>query len=429
MLRFIGLLALVASCVKGNPDFDPTPAVEGGKLVVPGCGYEIETRLGAEAPRPGLPLAGPDPTPRQIHLSFVGDPRTSMVVQWRTADDLTLATTIRYAEGAELPVEQLTETATGITFAYEATGSEKPRMHQAHLCNLRPGTAYSYQVGSEGYFSDVYTFRTAPDVDAHPDAEVVVGVLGDSRSGYEVWAQLSEQLRARTPDLVLFTGDAVLLGITQYEWDEFYSRAEPLLARVPLISVNGNHEGNAVNFYSQLAMPGDQETFGFDYGHAHVTIANDSPTDPTTIGTAVRDAIAKDFAASATARWKLLAHHRPMWSAGMRHGSNLELQQAWQPLVDEHAIDLVLNGHEHHYEVTKPLRGQTVQATNADGTVYIVAGGAGAEPYDNGTQFFTQYSEKTHSAATLRIRRDSLVFEAFRPDGTAIATGFSKTKP
>jgi hypothetical protein len=58
-----------------------------------------------------------------------------------------------------------------------------------------------------------------------------------------------------------------------------------------------------------------------------------------------------------------------------------------------------------------------------------VAGGAGAELYGNGTGFWTQYSEKTHNAAIVRVRRDQLTFEAYRPDGTVIPGGFTKTKP
>jgi hypothetical protein len=45
--------------------------------------------------------------------------------------------------------------------------------------------------------------------------------------------------------------------------------------------------------------------------------------------------------------------------------------------------------------------------------------------------FHTAYSESTHSASTLRVRRDLLELEAFRPDGSMIdAAGarFTKTK-
>jgi len=421
---------LAGGCVKGNPDEGDTTFTDtGGSLAIEGCGYSVTTRLGAAPPRKATSSVGADPTPRLVHLGFIGDPKTSMVVQWRTMDETTEATVIRWAQGANLTADQLAETSTGIVFGYRATGTIIYQVHQAHLCGLTPGTAYSYQVGAEGHFSPVYTFRTAPDVTANPATEVVIGFLGDSRDGYDVWSDLVALVQQESPDLILFSGDAVTVGITQFEWEEFFGRAEPLFARVPIISAHGNHEVNAVNYYAQFAMPGDQETFGFDYGHAHITVANDTPEDIASIAGAFREAIATDFEASKNARWKLFMHHQPMWSASTRHGSAITLQEAWEPLVDQYHVDLVLNGHDHDYEVTKPLFNKQVQTSNADGTVYVVSGGAGADLYDNGTGFWTEYSEKTHSGTTLRVRRDSLVMEAFRADGSPIPTGFSKTKP
>ena len=434
-----GLLAATAllGCVKGNPDtVDETFNDSGGTVEVPGCGYSVTTRVGAEAPAPGTAAVGTDPTPRQVHLGFIGDPRTSMVAQWRTVDDTTKCTEIRWAKGADLAPEALTETGPGLTFGFRATGMKTYQMHQGHMCGLEPGTSYSYQVGSKDHFSPVYTFRTAPDVAANPDAEVLIGDLGDSRDGYDVWSMLVEQLRARTPDLILFSGDAVTIGLTQLEWEEFFDRAEPLFARVPVIPAHGNHELNAVNYYAQFAMPGDQETFGFDYGYAHITVANDTPDDIGKIAGQFHDAIAADFAASTSARWKLFMHHQPIWSASTRHGSSTYLLDAWGPLIDQYQIDLVLNGHDHDYEVSRPLRGSQVQASNQAGTVYVVMGGAGAELYGNGTGFWTEYSEMTYAAGMLRVSRNSLVLDSFRQDGTPITctacaypTGFSKTKP
>lgn len=427
-MRAAMIVLLVAAC--GDDGANPLPAFsdEGGVLEVPGCGYSVTTRTGAEPPRLATNFAGPDPTPRHVHLGLMTDPKTSIVAQWRTVDDTTRATTMRYGVGANLSESELTQTVEGIEFAYASLGSEYPRIHQVHLCDLTPGTAYSYQVGSPGYYSPVYTFRTAPDVVANPDAEVVIGFVGDSRGGYDIWSQLVGLLQQRMPDLMLYSGDAVTIGISQDEWEPFLERGEPLFARAPIVIAHGNHEVNAINFYSQFAMPGDQETFGFDYGHAHITVANDTPVAFSEIGGKIRDAIQADFAASTNARWKMLMHHQPMWSAS-NHGSNLTLQAMWGPLVDQHAIDLVLNGHEHEYEVTKPLRGGEVQASNADGTVYVIAGGAGAPQYANGTDFWTEYSEQTYGASVIRVRRDQMVLEAFRQDDTAIPVGFSKTKP
>ena len=428
-------LALVPACVKGNPIADDGELVaNGGTFHVADCNYDVTTRDGAEAPKAGSAVFGTDPTPRFVHLGIVGDPKTSIVAQWRTGDETTRATQLRFAKGANLAASDLTETRTGIEFAYRSTGAEVPRMHQVHLCGLEPGTAYSYQVGGTDLagatkFSPVYTFRTAPDIVAHPDAEVVFGFVGDSRGGYDVWQMLIDQLQTRSPDLILFSGDAVTIGLTQYEWEDFFGRAEPLFARGPMISAHGNHEVNAVNYYSQIALPGDQENFGIDYGFAHITVANDTPDDVAKLTGAYHDAISQDFSRSDSARWKLFMHHQPMFSASTRHGPSMTLQQAWLPLIDAHHIDLVLNGHDHDYEVSKPMIAAQVQPSPAGSTVFVVAGGAGAELYDNGSDFWTQYSEKTYSAAILHVRRDQLTMDAFRQDGTPIPTGFSKTKP
>lgn len=437
-----GVIAIALS-VLGCGDNDSTDAGNaafvgnGGSLAIADCGYSVTTRLGAEAPRLSGDSFGTDPTPRFVHLGIVGDPKTSIVAQWRTADETTRATAIRFAEGADLPAAELTQTKPGIEFGYRGAGSDIVRMHQAHLCGLKPGTAYSYQVGAidrtgTEHFSPVYTFRTAPDVTAQPDGEVVFGFVGDCRGGYDIWQQLTAQIKARMPDLILFSGDAVTFGIAQSEWDEFLGRAEPLFARVPVIATNGNHENNAVNYYSQFALPGDQQNFGLDYGYAHITVGNDTPEDGASIAGAFRDAIAADFEASKSARWKMFMHHQPMFSASTRHGSNETLQAAWLPIVDQYGIDLVLNGHEHNYELTKPLVNGQPQPTSDNATTFVIAGGAGAELYPNGTQAWTRYSESSYTAAMIRVSKAMLSLAPFHHDGTPITdplASFMKLKP
>ena len=57
---------------------------------------------------------------------------------------------------------------------------------------LVPGLAGLHVVGAD-------TFRTAPDIIANPDAEVVVAIAGDSRDGFDVWGQLGPASRADAP--------------------------------------------------------------------------------------------------------------------------------------------------------------------------------------------------------------------------------------
>ena len=395
----------------GTPVDDPRI---GGTLALPApCGYTVTTRDGATAPTMGSPMMGPDPTPFAIHLGLTTaqSPSTSMAIVWRTKDETTLATTVQFGVGAATDKQ-----VDGFTFVYDTAQSGTIRIHEVDLCGLTPGTTYSYRVAS----SPTFQFHTAPDP-ALKSASVVVAVLGDSRTNYPQWGATLTALEGITsPDLVLFSGDAITLGLVQSEWDEWFRQAAPLLNHVPLVAAQGNHEINAINYYSQLAMPGNRENYGFDYGALHVTVVNDTPLGGLAEVTSTQAHFLDSDLTAATAPWKVVMHHEPIWSSAVAHGSNKDLLAAWGPIIDSHKVDLVLNGHDHNYERTQPMRGMTPGATNADGTVYLIAGSAGAYLYDNGTSFFTAYSEKTFNFAILRATAHAIDIKAFRPDGTVI---------
>ena len=420
------LLALTAAaaaggCVKGSPlDDDPLPPLEGGRVTPAGCAYESVTGLGAEAPALGADERGLDPSVRLVHLGFIGDPRTSMVVSWRTRDDVTTAGRVRYGQDGMLDHE-----APGYTFRYQTglggVGEILVRVHEAHLCGLEPDTAYDYQVVSDdNHVSPVYRFRTAPDLARTPDATVSITSVGDSRDGYTVWADLVDQIRMRAPDLLLFSGDAVTFGTLQNEWEDFFAAGEPLFATTPVVSTHGNHDLNSVNYFSQFTMPGDEANFAFDYGAAHITVLNDSPLLTADLTGPIAQFLDDDLTAHAAAPWKLVTHHRPAYSASLNHGSDTTLQESWVPIFDRHRVDLVLNGHDHDYERTFPLRGGAIAGSPADGTVYVVSGGAGATLYDPGVQFFTAVSAKLHSAVNVTLRRGHLEMEAFDETGAPV---------
>jgi hypothetical protein len=420
----------VAGCFKGaTPDaggtMDMGPFVDphmGGSIMIASCGYTVTTRDGASIPQVGSPMVGDMADPEMIHLGIVGDPKTSMVIQWRTADDTTLASTAQWGMGSA--TDQTTE---GITFVYDTPNRANPvRIHQAHLCGLKAGTKYSYKVGgSDGNgksgWSQVFQFATAPDLAANPQAQVTIAVIGDTRGGYDTWAATLKQAQmVGMPDLILFNGDGVTLGPIQTEWDTFFSNAQPVLATIPIVGAHGNHDVNSVNYYSQWALPGDQEDFSLDYGAAHITVANDTPLNMSDLTGKAPTFLEKDFTASDSAAWKIFMHHQPMWSSASGHGSNLMLQSTWGPIVDKHKIDLVFNGHDHDYERTKPMRGQTPGATPKDGTIYVVAGSAGAPLYTAGSQFFTQTSQTSFNMVIVKLQAGMLTMNAYSDSGTAI---------
>jgi 3',5'-cyclic AMP phosphodiesterase CpdA len=425
-------LLVAAACtgtvvgVEDRPDAGPPPdgfvqlpmptSETGGSLFLPHCGHEARTRRGATAPwiPPDDAPLGAAPAPRHVHLGLVGDPRHAIAVVWRAGDDTTLATQVRYG------VESLDEhRQRGFTFVYRsgaAAGSPRIRIHEAHLCGLRPDTVYRYQVGGDGAWSPEYTFRTAPDLAADPSAPVSIAVLGDSRGGQTMWGELLAAADAAAmPDAIFFTGDAVTSGVGQGEWDAFFERGAGVLPYVPLVMAMGNHESNAINFFAQLAQPGGEDSFSLDYGAAHLVVLNDSASEASVAGD--QRAFLDDDLAAATAPWKLLMHHRAMYSSSTGHGSNLTLRDTWGPVVDAHRVDLVLAGHDHVYERTRPVRAGAVAE---GGTVYLVTGGAGAPLYATGRQPFSAFTARRNHWVALTVRAGRLEGRAHADDGTLL---------
>jgi 3',5'-cyclic AMP phosphodiesterase CpdA len=101
--------------------------------------------------------------------------------------------------------------------------------------------------------------------------------------------------------------------------------------------------------------------------------------------------------------WIVVCMHQVAISTADRaNGADLGIREEWVPLFDKYGVDLVVCGHEHHYERSHPLRGHEANSTltplaaatdgkvidTSQGTVHMVIGGGGTSKPSNG-QFFT----------------------------------------
>jgi hypothetical protein len=348
-----------------------------------------------------------------------------MAFLWRTNDNKTTSTKVQYGVGTALD-----KSLDGFTFVYDVSIGDPVRMHETHLCGLMPDTQYSYRVGgsdgSKDVWSPTYTFRTAP-LRSATDAQLTLLNIGDTRDGYSIWgATLTTALQQAQPDYILFSGDETTLGPIQDEWDAWFMAGDPILASTPMIVAHGNHEVSSVNFFSQFAMPGDEQNFALDIGPVHLTVANDTPVDPADLTGTIAQTLDTNLKAAMGAPWSILVHHKPMWTAaaGPHPEDALGVRNAFGAIVDADNVDIVFNGHDHDYERTKPLRNGAVAQ---QGTVYVVVGSAGAPLYDSGMDFWTQISEKTYSFALAKVRAGQLVVNAYRNDGSMLDS-FTLTK-
>lgn len=90
--------------------------------------------------------------------------------------------------------------------------------------------------------------------------------------------------------------------------------------------------------------------------------------------------------------WIVVCMHQVAMSSAHFNGADLGIRQQFLPLFDRYGVDLVLAGHEHHFERTFPVRGTlpgtalltpAPQGSNAGeidtraGTVHMIIGGGG----------------------------------------------------
>ncbi len=354
-------------------------------------------------------------SPKNLHLTFVGDPRTSIVVQWSTVVT-SLASVVTVREAREGKAARRVE-----GFSFPLLGGGDRRQHEVHVCGLDPGTRYEYAVVGGGVPA-VHHFVTAPE----GPSEVHVMVAGDARTNPAEWGRVSRRGLSRSPDFLLFTGDAVADGGDLRAWDAFFAAGTELLAEVPGVWADGNHEGQNAVYYDQFALPPNggpkhhEHWYALSYGPLRVVVLNDSTISDGEITGAETTFLGQTLAAVERARtpFVLTMHHKPTHTDAVGHRPDEVTLAAWTPLFDRFGVDLDLSGHVHNYESTEALRGGRVDPS---GTRYIVFGGAGAPLYSFRDRLpSTHQRESVHGFGMLHADARTMRWEAWRTDGSLI---------
>jgi hypothetical protein len=391
MRRFLALsLSLAMTGCPTSEDPPPPDETPDPAAIDPTCSPEITapagpTGVATHAPTAHEEVYGLEPAPFQVRYQWPSRrPDRSAGFLWRTDVD-TLASVVEWGEGAALD-----HRVEGSSLLYGDSDSFAGyRIHEVRLCGaLEPATTYSYRVGGDGGWSQTWTFTT-PAAPGGSDT-LTVAIAGDSRGAYTTWASLLASMEAHDPDVFLFSGDMVQLGVRQSEWDDWFGAAGDLWTRRVLLPAHGNHELFATNYFAQFALPGNEEWYSVDIGPLHVVSLNDTVRELYDIEVEERMFLEEDLASS-DAAWTFVEHHQAMYSSSTVHGSYEELRAAWGPAFDAGGVDVVFAGHNHLYERTVPIRGDQADET---GATYIVSGGAGAPLYSGTTEtWFTALAE------------------------------------
>lgn len=354
---------------------------------------------GAEALRVRIGLAG-GTTKGQPGYA---DPTKSVVFTWETAAANGAAKVKIGASGMEGVYKGYTWQTPPPEKGFGTT--DPPAfMHEVHVCGLEPGKTYTYQVGGEPTWSAPQSFTTVPASGA-----ITIGVSGDARDNVDTWRLVQRRMKDAAVAIQLFSGDLVLYGQSETRFGNWLDAIwkDPVapgsfitLGQQVFVPVGGNHEGMSAQYYGNFALPGEgalAESFGsFEIGSVHVAFVDDQliaagqPDGQTQLDwlKADLDKASKDRAAHP---FIVFYHHRSVYSTSNHatDGDVIKMRQTIVPIMDQYGVDLVLGGHDHDYERSKPLRGPadnpTVMVDPKMGTTYVVSAGAGADPYSPGT--------------------------------------------
>lgn len=115
------------------------------------------------------------------------------------------------------------------------------------------------------------------------------------------------------------------------------------------------------------------------------------------------------------APWKIVYSHFPIYSSG-HYGTNPDLVKLFTPIFKEHGVQLYINGHEHHYERTRPI----------DGTTYLVTGHGGASLRPVKASKISEFAVSRFGFSSIELYEKAMVIQGIGTDGQVFDRGVIK---
>jgi 3',5'-cyclic AMP phosphodiesterase CpdA len=397
----------------------------------PGAGPSLwtqPTRSGAQ------PVGG-------LHLQFGRDASTEVVVSWHTtarvSNPRVMVGTPTAGFGRAVPAETRTYR--------DAKSNTEVRVHHARLDNLTPDTHYVYAAVHDGTDPELGAVRTAP-LGRSPlcftsfgdQATPTLGRLRDKsyRSdnlGSPAAGDITTAIERIGPLFNLVNGDLCYANLADDRirtWSDWFDNNTRSARYRPWMPAAGNHENELGNgpvgyaaYQTYFDLPdakSDEQLRGLWYSFTAGSVRVVSLNNDDVCYQDGGNFYVHNYSGGAQKRWLetelaqaradkrvdwvvVCMHQTAISTADHTNGADLGIRHEWLPLFDRYQVDLVLCGHEHHYERSHPVRGTQDTETRTPipvedhaevidttkGTVHVVIGGGGTSAPSN-TLFFPQ---------------------------------------
>ncbi len=264
--------------------------------------------------------------------------------------------------------------------------------------------------------------------------------FGDSGSGSSEQLELAARMDKFTPDFVLHLGDMVETGLDADADAQYFKPYAGLLSRTPFFLTLGNHDygadmrteagkgflkANYVPFHSVPLTGMPPHYYFFDVANARFFVLDANVFYGAKFAPDLRPGSKQykwlDYYLGKTEKtWKFVVVHEPLYSTGA-HGGMEDQIKALEPLLLKHKVDLILQGHDHDYERTAPVK--EGMADEANGIVYVTLGGGGSTLYiQRRNEAWSEKFLPVYNFAFLEVNDKKISMSAYNKEGEVIDT-------
>lgn len=345
-----------------------------------------------------------------VRTTWQNSPKTTRSIAWHTTTP-TVQSQVQYGL-----TDSYGKTATGASNVIDPLTV----VHEAELINLQPGATYHYRVGSSaGVWSQDFTFTTEPQ----EDEPFVFFAGADPNAEFRRMGHVLSAAKSHDPDFFIIAGDTVGCGRPDL-WKAWFDVIEDVLTRSSLTYMpsTGNHEladdPGYANYQAFNILPngsGTEVWYSFDYSNVHFV-----SLDNVGWGSTAEQLEWLERDLSATDKdWKIVMFHAPPFSSGTAHGSNSNARENIVPILDRYHADLVISGHNHVYERSKPinytLSSDAPVGSYQEGTCYLQpspTGGAVEKSATEGNWWTEVLKWPLYTISKVTVTEDALLIEA-----------------
>ncbi|MET9295632.1 metallophosphoesterase [Streptomyces sp. NPDC003077] len=263
-----------------------------------------------------------------------------------------------------------------------ATGTHRKGLRNPRVGLPAAGCAALALIGGALLWSPADRADAAPTARAAGFTVVAAGDIAEqctassSSCAHPKTAALVQKIN---PSFVLTMGDnqyddARLKDFQKYydkTWGAFKAKTRPIPGNHETYDPAGSLAGYKA-YFGAIAYPKGTSYYSFDKDNWHFIALDSNSFDKR----AQIDWLKADLAAT-TKKCVAAYWHHPLYSSG-EHGNNPVGRPVWK-LLQEAKAELVLNGHDHHYERFAPQDADG--NTDENGLVELLGGMGGASPY------------------------------------------------